>query len=277
MNTSRNSNTPIAISRDIFIPSIYDGILLEARVTYFRNPKVIKVSELQPVNSVVISHPYGPLGGNNENNVVIALEHFFLRRGYLTVAFNFRGSGKSQGRNTWSGEAEAGDYNTMLQFLANCGKDLNSSRIIMEIPPIKETIVAGYSYGSLIATTLSSITNTSNTSPFPFPISFILISYPLSVIWFLTFFRGSKYSQHMKSLLDNNNNCRVLFVYGTSDQFTGVNAYKKWIRESKVEERSMWSLRELSGVDHFFFGEGMEEKLLHVLEEWIVGDGNDVT
>ncbi|CAG8608215.1 6837_t:CDS:2, partial [Ambispora gerdemannii] len=267
-----SSNTPTATSREIFIPSIHDGTLLEARVTYFRNPKVNKVSEQQPVNSVVISHPYGPLGGDNENNVVIAFENFFLRRGYLTVAFNFRGSGRSGGRNTWSGEAETSDYNTMLQFLGNRGKDLNSDRIIMEIPPIKEIIIAGYSYGSLIATTLSPITITSNTSPIPIPISFILISYPLSVIWFLTFFRGSKYSQHMKSLLDNNNS-RVLFVYGTSDQFTGVNAYKKWIKDNKIEERNMWSVRELRGGDHFWFGRGMEEKLLHVLEEWIDGSG----
>nr|CAG8547017.1 14575_t:CDS:2 [Entrophospora candida] len=48
----------------------------------------------ETIKGVTISHSYGPLG-DFHNNVVRTVEEFFLEKGYLTIAFNFRGSGKS--------------------------------------------------------------------------------------------------------------------------------------------------------------------------------------
>ncbi|KAG0178784.1 hypothetical protein DFQ29_003028 [Apophysomyces sp. BC1021] len=42
------------------------------------------------LTGVIIAHPYGPLGGNMQNNVVVALHKFFANRGYVTVRLNFR-------------------------------------------------------------------------------------------------------------------------------------------------------------------------------------------
>ncbi|CAJ0921783.1 13659_t:CDS:2 [Entrophospora sp. SA101] len=50
--------------------------------------------QLITIKGVTISHSYGPLG-DFHNNVVRTVEEFFLEKGYLTIAFNFRGSGKS--------------------------------------------------------------------------------------------------------------------------------------------------------------------------------------
>src|SRR2546430_3213233 len=45
---------------------------------------------------------------------------------------------------------------------------------------------------------------------------------PLSVTWFLTFFRSSVYSTHLKNLLSSSST-KVLFIFGDSDQFTRVS------------------------------------------------------
>ena len=42
---------------------------------------------------VVICHPHPQFGGSMDNNVVWALCDAFVERGYVAVAFNFRGVG----------------------------------------------------------------------------------------------------------------------------------------------------------------------------------------
>lgn len=70
---------------------------------------------------------------------MVAVEHFFLRKGYLTIAFNFRGSGKSKGRTSWTGEPENDDFKTMLNFLVNFGK-ISDDNIVL-IPKISQVII----------------------------------------------------------------------------------------------------------------------------------------
>ncbi|KAI9257401.1 hypothetical protein BY458DRAFT_412006, partial [Sporodiniella umbellata] len=62
-------------------------------------------------------HPYGPLGGNMNNNVVGALQKHFLSLGYIAVCFDFRGSGRSKGRTSWTGMPEREDYQAVMDFL----------------------------------------------------------------------------------------------------------------------------------------------------------------
>ena len=55
-----------------------------------------------PVPGVLICHP-GPLnGGNMDNNVVVAVSFALAEQGFVTMRFNFRGVGNSQG-NTLGG------------------------------------------------------------------------------------------------------------------------------------------------------------------------------
>ncbi|CAG8540001.1 13353_t:CDS:2, partial [Cetraspora pellucida] len=238
----------------IFIPSLHDETRLEARVG------INYVDAQKSIKAVIIAHPYGPLGGNFYNNVVVTVEQYFQDKGYLTIAFNFRGCGKSKGRTSWSGEPECEDYKTMLEFLSKSGRIGENS--ILQIPKISDVTIIGYSYGSLIASSLAS-----SSSQFTLPTSYVLINYPLSVIWFLTFFRSSTYLNYLQTLLASTSH--VLFIYGDSDQFTGVSKYKQWVKDNKAVENPLWSIVELKGTDHFYTFQNMEDKLIKALDEWI--------
>ncbi|CAG8592558.1 11113_t:CDS:2, partial [Scutellospora calospora] len=117
----------------IFIPSLHDGTSLEARVG------VNNIDEQKPIKAIIVSHPYGPLGGNFYNNVVVAVEQYFRDKEFLTIAFNFRGCGRSGGRTSWSGEPECEDYKTILEFLSKSGR-INEN-IILQIPKISHVTI----------------------------------------------------------------------------------------------------------------------------------------
>ncbi len=65
---------------------------------------------------VVICHPHPQYGGSMDNNVVWALCDAFVERGYVAVAFNFRGVGSSGGRHE-DGEGEILDVLGVLDWL----------------------------------------------------------------------------------------------------------------------------------------------------------------
>jgi len=65
---------------------------------------------------VLICHPHPQFGGSMDNNVVWALFDVFTRRGYVAVAFNFRGVGRSGGRHE-DGEGEILDVKGVLDWL----------------------------------------------------------------------------------------------------------------------------------------------------------------
>ena len=50
-----------------------------------------------PWPGVVICHPHPLHGGNMDNNVVLALALGLAQEGFVTLRFNFRGVGGSQG------------------------------------------------------------------------------------------------------------------------------------------------------------------------------------
>ncbi|HQT25668.1 MAG TPA: CocE/NonD family hydrolase, partial [Burkholderiales bacterium] len=55
----------------------------------------------------LVAHPHPLYGGTMENKVAQTLAKAFLSLGYLSVRFNFRGVGKSEGRyDEGIGEAE---------------------------------------------------------------------------------------------------------------------------------------------------------------------------
>ena len=58
-----------------------------------------------PVPGVVICHPHPLMGGNMDNNVVIAVSFTLVEQGFATIRFNFRGVGNSEGEHS-KGEQE---------------------------------------------------------------------------------------------------------------------------------------------------------------------------
>ncbi len=65
---------------------------------------------------VLICHPHPQFGGSMDNNVVWALFDAFVERGYVAVAFNFRGVGRSGGQHE-GGEGEVLDVVGVLDWL----------------------------------------------------------------------------------------------------------------------------------------------------------------
>ena len=65
---------------------------------------------------VVICHPHPQMGGSMDNNVVMALFDEFAEQGYVALAFNFRGVGRSGGGYE-EGEGEIRDVLGALEWL----------------------------------------------------------------------------------------------------------------------------------------------------------------
>jgi alpha/beta superfamily hydrolase len=86
---------------------------------------------------VVICHPHPLYGGSMWNNVVDAMEDGFLRSGFTTLKFNFRGVGASTGRYD-EGEGEIRDVVAASRFTREgVGKG-------------ERFVLAGYSFGAWV-------------------------------------------------------------------------------------------------------------------------------
>jgi len=101
----------------------------------------------------VISHPHPLYGGDMHNPVVIAVQRAYLRQGFNTLRFNFRGVGRSEGQYD-DGPGERRDANAAMAFLAgrgmtaidlagysfgawvNAGLDAGIRRMVMVSPPV---------------------------------------------------------------------------------------------------------------------------------------------
>lgn len=87
--------------------------------------------------SVVICHPHPPDGGTMHNKVVSTLSKAFVESGYISLRFNFRGVGQSQGQ-----------YDHGIGELADCLAVLNWLKQHRASAPIA---LAGFSFGAWVA------------------------------------------------------------------------------------------------------------------------------
>jgi len=236
----------------VFAKSKCGEILLETRISFLPDLRT-------NVTAAVIAHPYGPLGGDFNNNVVISLHQCFTRRGFLTISFNFRGCGQSKGRTSWAAESELADYQSIVD-LALTGQ-LSKSSGAEFYPAAKTILLCGYSYGSMIAGAVN--------VPAGIDVKYLLISYPLSVMWSLTLFGANKFLNPVKVVVCKKES-NALFLHGDRDQFTSSEKFKKWLIRNDVSEwrdgnAGGWKV--LPDVDHFWFDK--EQKLLQILESWL--------
>ena len=91
--------------------------------------------ERRPV--VLLLHPHPQHGGAMHNKVIYALHQAFLRQGFSTLRFNFRGVGRSQG-SFGRGEGELTDAASALDWLQAFN------------PNAGECWIAGFSFGAWI-------------------------------------------------------------------------------------------------------------------------------
>jgi len=92
-----------------------------------------------PGPAAVVCHPHPQLGGNLDNNVVLAVAQALAEAGWGALRFNFRGVGLSQGQYD-SMVGEVGDVKAALAWV----------RGRPEVAPDQVALV-GYSFGGLMA------------------------------------------------------------------------------------------------------------------------------
>jgi fermentation-respiration switch protein FrsA (DUF1100 family) len=88
----------------------------------------------------------------------------------------------------------------------------------------------------------------------------ISISYPYSVLWFLTFFSSSRPLSKLESLTKT----PTLFLIGSRDNFSSVSAFEKLV-EKHVKAPKV--SRVIDNIDHFYYGD--EDRPLVVIEAWL--------
>lgn len=91
--------------------------------------------ERRPI--VLLLHPHPQHGGTMHNKVIYALNQIFVRQGFSTLRFNFRGVGRSQG-SFGRGEGELTDAASALDWLQTYN------------PNAGQCWIAGFSFGAWI-------------------------------------------------------------------------------------------------------------------------------
>jgi len=86
-------------------------------------------------NGVVITHPHPLYGGDMNNFIVDLIVRAYQKKGFTTLRFNFRGTGKSQG-NYDDGTGEQEDVRAAIATLSKMD--------------IKKIDLAGYSFGAWV-------------------------------------------------------------------------------------------------------------------------------
>eukprot|EP01062_Namystynia_karyoxenos_P010710 TRINITY_DN13814_c0_g1_i1.p2 TRINITY_DN13814_c0_g1~~TRINITY_DN13814_c0_g1_i1.p2 ORF type:complete len:248 (+),score=60.64 TRINITY_DN13814_c0_g1_i1:82-825(+) len=202
----------------------------------------------RPPLCCIITHPYGMLGGDQENPVVQGLWELSVALGCSAVRFDFRGVGRSDGRGTWRGGGEQEDVRAVARWaLADdalwegCG------------PGRRRVLLIGYSFGALVAGSVAAELGDSLGG-------FAAVGYPLSVGWFLTLGRTGDFTRGLLAA-----RCPRLLVHGSADNFTGVGA----IRSFAGGATPPIPLQVLEDADHFFASRRSMAALEGVIERFI--------
>ena len=189
--------------------------------------------------AVIVTHPYGPLGGNLHNNVVVAACLYFSKLGVTTARFNFNGG--CFGR----GHTQVAQVQDVAEYL--CEKQPAASHILL----------VGYSYGALIAASAS--------AHIPQTLACISIAPPFAVQhWLLCF--SARYHLEQAS-------CRTtlprLFLLGTADNFTSERVFRETVAQYfSANTTTTTTGAVLKGADHFF--RRREKDVMDVIGQWLL-------
>ncbi|KAI0473538.1 Alpha/Beta hydrolase protein [Xylariaceae sp. FL0804] len=170
------------------LPSVHDGTRLDCRI-YHPAPLVNGTASAAAAaapewqrcwqrHAAVVAHPYAPLGGSYDDPIVDLVAAVLLQRGFVVATFNFRGASSFGGRTSWTSRPERADYASVVGFLAYYvhyldppGASSSSSSSPSAPPPPPPPLatsatgtgpaappptmlLAGYSYGAMVATKL---------------------------------------------------------------------------------------------------------------------------
>ena len=186
-----------------------------------------------PAPAVVVCHPHPEYGGNMHNNVVTGITHTLSKQGFITLRFNFRGVGDSEG-TYGGGVEEIKDVKGAIDFL---------SEGVQNFEPLSETngiFLVGYSFGAMVGLQVAAKDDRIT--------GWVGISPPVAMYDF-SFLKGSSKPK--------------LLLLGDSD-FVCPREDMEKLFDSLQEPKSM---SVIPGADHFFWGkeETVAEHVLNFL------------
>ena len=88
----------------------------------------------EAARGAIVCHPHPQFGGDMNNNVVVAVARALPEKDFMTLRFNFRGVGASQGVHA-GGEKEGDDVLAAIAYLQ---------------PMVTKLFLIGYSFGALV-------------------------------------------------------------------------------------------------------------------------------
>lgn len=142
-------STP-APSLNLQIPSLHDSLPLSARL--YLPPSYTRARTTSttawPRRLAIVAHPYAPLGGNYDDRVVLRVVALLLSLDWVVATFNFRGAVGVVGKTSWTGRAEVADYTSVVAWALAYVQSLPGGTGEVAL------LLAGYSYGSLVASRL---------------------------------------------------------------------------------------------------------------------------
>jgi alpha/beta superfamily hydrolase len=190
--------------------------------------------------AVLVTHPWGLLGGDMHNNVVNCACLYFQKLGISTLRFNFCGS------------YQLGRGCNQVRQLQDIANDLLAGAYTKTVSPTS-LILVGYSYGALIAASAS--------AGIPQVIACISISPPFSVQHWLLMFSGS---YHLEQAAKRDNLPRLL-VMGDRDNFTSVSAFQGIVDHWYPADVTTGAI--IKAADHFF--RNRERDIMDVIGLWL--------
>ena len=191
---------------------------LEGRYTHSRTTNA-------PV--ALLLHPHPQHGGTMNNKVVYSLYQTFVRRGFSTLRFNFRGVGRSQGQFD-NGPGEMSDAASALDWVQSYNP--NASRCW----------IGGFSFGAWIGMQLMMRR--------PEISGYISVAPPASIYDF-TFLAPCPASG--------------LIVHGGKDELVPVASVEKLTQKLAAQKTISIDYRVIESADHFFM-EDLESLSAHI-------------
>jgi len=184
-------------------------------------------SKISNAPVVVLMHPHPQHGGTMNNKVIYSLYQSFVKRGFSTLRFNFRGVGRSQGVFD-SGQGELSDAASALDWIQTYN------------PNAQTCWVAGFSFGAWISMQLMMRR--------PEISGFISIAPPANI--------------HDFSFLAP---CPAsgLILHGDKDNVVPISSVDKFSQKLQKQNNIEIDYQVIKGCDHFFL-DYLDEMIIQV-------------
>lgn len=199
---------------------------------------VLAEPDIGPLRGIaVIAHPHPLYGGTMDNKVVYTLFKTLRELGFITVKFNFRGVGQSEGDRYSGNDNGAGEIEDVIAVVETIRRRF-AARFDM-IPPL---LLAGFSFGGAIQAHATRQLR---------PQTLIMVAPPVERLGV-----PSIVNPVTESGIENNP--RILIIHGDKDDVVPLKTVLDWAAPQDLP------VVVIPGAEHFFHGR------LHILKRVVL-------